>query len=324
MSRKEKLLRENYKINEKEYYHLLYGESRSIFDLEKWSIFYKWVGIHKKLNNLFQDDPFIFKLIFSPAYSSLLTDKNEYGCIGELTSFSFDHTSSMQLRSDVSKINGSDTVTGIVTFPYFHNWEGINNWIDKVPEDNFSVYIINPILIYYGPGTVGLFLTPKYCGGYVIELCNRYIISLTGYPLFLTFSSEENVERISYVDLELSVDDFINELYESGEKSRSLLKVLNFWKENDDVSIPSVDENYECYMDVQPYHACNDLNFMKIISKKPFKLVHEDTKKVLGTFKEFSLDAPFKVIDTENGEFKLSQSQVDDLLNGKYDFIIEK
>ncbi|MBR0372285.1 MAG: hypothetical protein IJH63_16500 [Methanobrevibacter sp.] len=56
-------------------------------------------------------------------------------------------------------------------------------------------------MLFYGWGTVGLFLTPKFYNGIAIEECNHYIIGLTGYPLFLTFSLEEEVEKIKYVDL---------------------------------------------------------------------------------------------------------------------------
>ena len=240
--------------------------------------------------------------------------KHKFGCIGQLNDSSFDHTSSMQLRSDVSKIQSPDTVTGVITFPYFNSWGEIHDWIKRVPQNNYSVYIINPLLINYGMGAVGLFLTPKYRDGYVIELCDRYIIGLTGYPLFLMFSNEENVEEINYVDLKLSIDDFIDEFCKSGRKNKCLLKLLNFWKDNDEVSIPSVEDNYKSYMDVQPYFPYNNINFLKIISKVPFKLVHEDTKNILGTFKEFLLDAPVNVIYTDNGEFKLSKNQLNDIL----------
>ena len=76
------------------------------------------------------------------------------------------------------------------------------------------------------------------------------------------------------------------------------------------------------YLDFQPYYPYNTLDFIKLKSKKAFKIVHEDTGEILGTFKEFSLDAPFKIIDTENGEFKITDEQLKDLLEGKYDFMI--
>ena len=213
----------------------------------------------------------------------------------------------------------SDTVTGIVTFPYFHKWSDVNRWIDNVPE-SFSVYIINPRLLFYGLGTVGLFLTPNYYNGVYIELCNRFIIALTGFPLFLTYSMEESVEAINYLDLELSKKDFINESYHFSNGNGGLLKMLTFWKDNDQVAIPSIDENYRLYLDVQPYFPHDDINFIRVKSDRSFELVHEDTGEVLGEFKEFFLDGSFNVIYTEKGEFKLSDLQLNNLNNGKYDF----
>lgn len=321
LSKKEKLLKENYKVNEKEYIRLLKEEHEVAWDFEEWKLFYKYMSINKNLNDLFQNDPFIYKLLCSHAYSNIIKDKNKSGYIGELNTFSFDHTTAIQLSPEVN-IRYSDTVTGVVTFPYFHSWDEIENWIDKVPKDNYRVYIMNPILIFYGLGTVGLFLTPTFANGANIELCNRYIIGLTGYPLFLTFSNEEHVGEIRFADLGLCKEDFVEELYELSGKDMCLLKALNFWKENDDVSIPLIEESYKHYLDVQPYISPDTINFVKIISKRHFQLVHEDTDEILGPFKKFNLDQEFKVIDTENGVFKLSDSQLSSLLEGKYDFLI--
>ena len=99
--------------------------------------------------------------------------------------------------------------------------------------------------------------------------------------------------------------------------------MLNFWKDNKDIKIPFVEDQYEFYRDVQPYRSFNDITFIKIISNKTFKLVHEDTKHILGPFKEFSLDKTFKIIDTEYGELKISDCELKDLLDGKYDFLID-
>lgn len=323
ITKKEIVEKENFKVNDKEYLRILCEEQISFFDYEEWSIFYKFVLIHKELNNIFESDPFLGKLVFSSAYSNLIKDKNEYGCIGNLTSHSFDHTSTMRLRCDVSEVYVSDTVTGVITFPYFNQWRNVKEWIDNVPE-SFSVYIINPILLYYGLGTVGLFLTPKYYSGYNMELCNRFIISLTGYPLFLTFSMDDEVDEINHADLGLCKDNFVNELYSLSNDNKSLLKMLNFWKDNEDVRIPLIDEIYKKYLDFQPYYPYGSINFIKINSTKSFRVIHEDTGEILGIFKEFTLDEPFKVIHTENGEFNLSAKQLKDLLDGKYDFVLEK
>lgn len=321
LSKKEKLLKENYKVNSKEYNRLMREEREVIWDFVEWDLFYKYMCINKNLNNQFRDDPLIYKLLCSHSYSNIIKDKNKSGFVGELNSFDFDHTTSIQFSPEAC-VTYSDTVTGVVTFPYFHGWDEIENWISKVPKDNYRVYILNPILIFYGLGTVGLFLTPTFAHGTNIELCNRYIIGLTGYPLFLTFSNEENVEKIRSIDLELCKEDFVNEVYELSGKNKCLKKTLDFWKDSDNVIIPLFEESYMHYLNVQPYRSVDTINFVRILSEKNFKLIHEDTKETLGPFKEFSLDKMFKVIDTENGEFKLTEKQLKSLLDGKYNFLI--
>lgn len=61
---KKELLKDFYKVNEKEYFRLFKDENRLVYDFEEWKIFYKWVGINKKLNNLFENNPFISKLLY--------------------------------------------------------------------------------------------------------------------------------------------------------------------------------------------------------------------------------------------------------------------
>lgn len=319
LSKKEELLRDCYKINGEEYLRLEFREPKDLFNYQIWSIIVKKIFIHKKLDNLFEIDPFIYRLISSSSYSNLINDKNEYGWIGDLNSSYFDHTASIKFCDDESHVSCSDTIRGIISFPYFHEWEYVDKWMEAVP-DTFSIYIINPVLIFYGIGTVGLFLTPKYYDGYYIELFNRFIISLTGYPLFLTFTMDDSVEEINYIDLELTKENFVNELYVSSNKNKGLLKLLNFWKDNVEVSIPLIDDNYCKYLDLQPYCCFSKITFINFSSTKAFDLVHEDTGEILGTFHKFILDDKFKVIGTEKGEFHLTDNQLKDLLDGKYDF----
>ncbi len=321
MSKKMELLKEYYEVNEKEYFKLLKDGHHMVMDFEEWTIINKRMYINKALNSLFERDPFIQRLIFDDSYSNLIADKNDEGLIGELDRFSFDHTFSIRLSSNVN-VFAADTIRGIITFPYFHNWGHVKNWIDKVPLKSFSVYIINPLLIFYGLGTVGLFLTPKYYNGYYIELCNRYIICLTGYPLFLTFSCSENVEEINYWDLELSKNNFIEEVYERSGKDKAVLKMLNFWKKNPEVSIHSIEDNFKDYMDAQPYPAYATIKFNTIKSSKAFRLVHEDTQESLGNFKEFFLNEILKAIHSDDEYFQLTDRQLEDILKGKYDFEI--
>lgn len=89
MLEREKLLKDKYEVNEKEYLRIMREENVPLYDFEEWKIFYKYVAINKKLNNLFKNDSFISKLLFSTTYNNLIIGKNEYGYIGELNQFSF-------------------------------------------------------------------------------------------------------------------------------------------------------------------------------------------------------------------------------------------
>ena len=194
----------------------------------------------------------------------------------------------------------------------------MGKWIENVPE-SFSVYIINPRLIFYNLGSVGLFLTPTYYDGIFIEAFNRFVISLTGFPLFLTYTMEENVDEITFTDFGLCKRDFINELY-SLNNDKSLLNMLNFWNDNECVTISSIERSYEEYLEIQSYMSQSNIDFLKLVSSKPFILKHEDTGEILGTFSEFFYNPVLKAITTQNNVVKLNDEQLKDLLDGKYEF----
>ena len=317
-------LQDKYVVDEKEYHRLLLqADYNTLSDFVQWSISAKRIYIHEKLNHLFTLNPFLYRLIFDYGYKELLTDKNTHHCIGEYNSFDFDHTISIQFNDIDSHINCSDTITGILTFPYLQ-WEEVLEWSDKAPT-NYMVYIVNPLLIFYGVGTYGLFLTPSYYEGAFIELCNNYIISLTGYPLFLTIAKDlvDNI-HIEKLECDLSKEMFLEDYLEI-EEDKGLKKLARFWYTTSTVSVDYFDEYYEYYQCLQPYPQMNkyeDINYIRITSEAPFRLEHEKTGETIGTFHEFTLDARFNVIDTEKGEHHLTEKQTFDILNGEYDFIL--
>ena len=92
--------------------------------------------------------------------------------------------------------------------------------------------------------------------------------------------------------------------------------------DNEDVSIPLIESCYEDYLDVQHYLYPGTINFVNIKSKRPFKLVHEDTKEELGSFREFFFNGELNVINSEDNGLTISEKQGKDLLDGKYDFNI--
>ncbi len=69
--------KKNFKVNFEEYNRILTKEPISLIDYEEWSIFYKSVAIHKNLNNLFESNTFLYRLVMTDDYSKLIKDKNQ-------------------------------------------------------------------------------------------------------------------------------------------------------------------------------------------------------------------------------------------------------
>lgn len=305
-----------YYVDEVEYFNLA---RKGVGDATIWNL-HKSL-IHKKLNYLFDSHNFLLRLVFDYSYSELLTSKkNNYGVIGDFHGIDFDHTLSIRLIEKESiKIDYKDTITGVLTFPYL-NWEQVKQWIDKTPK-GWESYIINPHLLSYNAGAVGLFLTPSYGEGIVINNFNKYCIKLTGYPFFLKYSTDI-VPPIEKINLNLNRENFVEEYKQKSNCREDLSIFLDFWANNPSIKCECIDEAYLKYLDVQEYTTWRSINFMEITSELPFSLVHEDTGTVLGTYHRFSLDKKFNIIDTEKGEQKLTDEETNDLLNGKYNYKI--
>lgn len=103
-------------------------------------------------------------------------------------------------------------------------------------------------------------------------------------------------------------------------KNKGLSKLLDFWANNDSVNVSSFEYSFKDYLDNLPFSVWKDINFKEIKSIIPFKLVHEKTGEVLGPFHKFALDKSFKLADTNNGVLKLTDTQIIDLIEGKYNF----
>ena len=99
---------------------------------------------------------------------------------------------------------------------------------------------------------------------------------------------------------------------------RSMKQLLDFWKYHNNFKCDTIDANYLKYVDAQYYKFYNSPTYNKFTCDEPFRLVHKDSKEILGEFHTFLLDIPYKVIDTDKGELFLTDEQLDDLLSGMY------
>ena len=147
----------------------------------------------------------------------------------------------------------------------------------------------------------------------------QFIYQIKNYPLFLEYTNKEYVPEIKFNKPELTLESYVEDMKKYG-KNKGLSKLLDFWANNDCVSVSSFEYSFRDYMDNLPFSVWDDINFKKIKSYTPFKLIHEETGEILGPFHKFALDKSFKLANTNNGVLKLSDNQINDLIKGKYDF----
>ena len=297
-------------INEIEYNRLF---NEKIDNETSWK-FKSNLYVNSFINDIFEENKFLHAIIFDSEYDILKNDSNK-GFLDGL--IHFDHYYSVSLKENISRIEQPEVITGIMNFPYIH-WSAINEIINELPVE-WEILIINPVLMRYAEGSIGLFVTPKYADNLFIDECNSFIKLKTGYPLFLEYTTKENVPKIEFNKPELTLESYVEDMKNYG-KNKGLIKLLDFWADNDCVSVASFEYSFKDYMENLPFSVWHDINFKEIKSYTQFELIHEETREILGPFHKFALDKSFKLADTDNGVLKLSDNQINDLIEGKYDF----
>ena len=301
------------KINKKEYNRLLNEEMNNP---TPWK-FKNNLCVESFINNIFDENIFLWRIVFDNEYS-ILKNKNESKTyIGDLNTEDFDNEYGISFKKGISPIDYPEIISGIVNFPKI-SWEKINDFIKKVPEA-WTVFIINPILMRNDENSVGLFLTPIYCDNIYIDKCNNYIKSKTGYQFFFKYTDEKNIPKIKYEPQELTLENYIKTV-KSYSKNKGLSKLLDFWAKNECISVESFELSFKDYKKKLPFKTWHDIDFKIITSYTPFKLIHEETGEIMGPFNKFSLDKSFKLANTDKGVLKLTDTQINGLINGKYDF----
>lgn len=297
-------------INEKEYKRLFNEE---IDNETSWK-FKSNLWVNSIINDVFEENKFLNAIVFDSEYNILKNDSDK-GFLDGL--IHFDHYYSVSFKENVSRIEQPEVITGIMNFPYIQ-WNTINTYINKIPIE-WEILIINPILMRYAEGSVGLFVTPRYADDLFIDECNSFIKLKTGFPLFLKYTNKEYVPEIHFDEPELTLESYVEDMKKYG-KNKGLSKLIDFWANNDCVSVSSFEYSFKDYMENLPFSVWDSIDLKEIKSYVPFELVHEETGEILGPFNKFNLDKIFKLADTNNGVLQLNDSQIEDLIEGNYDF----
>lgn len=297
-------------INEKEYKRLFNEE---IDNETSWK-FKSNLWVNSIINDVFEENKFLNAIVFDSEYNILKNDSDK-GFLDGL--IHFDHYYSVSFKENVSRIEQPEVITGIMNFPYIQ-WNTINTYINKIPVE-WEILIINPILMRYAEGSIGLFVTPRYADDLFIDECNSFIKLKTGFPLFLKYTNKEYVPEIHFDEPELTLESYVEDMKKYG-KNKGLSKLIDFWANNDCVSVSSFEYSFKDYMENLPFSVWDSIDLKEIKSYVPFELVHEETGEILGPFNKFNLDKIFKLADTNNGVLQLNDSQIEDLIEGNYDF----
>lgn len=295
-------------INKNEYKRLF---NEKIDNQTSW-IFKSNLCVNSFINDLFEENKFLYRLFSDSDYTIL----NHHDVINYLKNY-FDYYYAVSLKNNVSKTDAPEVISGIMDFSHIP-WNTIKEIIDKIPG-GWVVFIINPILMRYKKESIGLFFTPKYKDNYYIEECNNFIKSRTGYPLFLEYVEKDTIEKIEFDKPELTIEKYVLEMKKYCQ-NKGLNKLLDFWQYNECVNIDAFEDSFNDFKDNIPYSIWDDINFKDIKSTIPFELIHEETGEVLGPYNRFCLDKSFKLADVNDGVLKLTDSQINDLIEGKYDF----
>ena len=274
--------------------------------------------VNSFINDVFEENKFLHAIVFDSEYDLLKNGSNKGFLDGLIP---FDHYYSVSFKENVSRIEQPEVITGIMNFPYIQ-WSTINEIIDKIPVE-WEILIINPILMRYVEGSMGLFVTPKYADNLFIDEFNSFIQLKTGYPLFLEYSNNEFVAKIDFDKPELTLESYVEDMKKYG-KNKGLNKLLDFWADNDCVTVTSFEYNFKDYKDNLPFSVWHNIDLKEIKSYVPFNLVHEKTGEIVGPFNKFNLDKMFKLADTDKGVLQLNDSQIEDLIEGDYDFKLIK
>lgn len=275
--------------------------------------------VHPIINELFKSNRFLSHVIFDDAFDILKNVEKSRGNgikFGEINRSYFDHYYAVEFQ-DSYDTGIPEIIAGVMNFPYIHE-EGLKEFIEGTPV-GWETYLINPVLMNYN--TIGLFLTPEYCGGAYIDEINGFILLKTGYPLFLkydVYGTFKDVKPINYTELDLNVDDFIKHF--NFKDNKGLAIMLDFWKENDCVSCDSFDSSFKYYSNNRPFSIYENINFKSIKSSKPFKITIPKLDIVLGAFKYFSLDCAFMCATIQNNkDFYLFDEEMQCLIDGDFE-----
>lgn len=230
-----------------------------------------------------------------------------------------DHDYCVRFKCNKKDYYNFKHIYGILTFPYM-SFETLKDIISSWGTEFWNLYIINPALMKYAEGSLGLFITPKY-NGYLQEI-NGISETLTGYELFYLWTDDSEINPI----IQNKEPDDINIWLENlSDPNFPIMykKIVNFWFNNKEKGITSesLESSYFEFNHKMPYYPPS---LMGITLKGiDFELFNPSTGWTTGKCNELSFDlASFNCIYVDHNEIVFTDKMIDEFKNGDFELKI--
>lgn len=293
-------------INEKNYYRLF---ELPIEDEEAW-IFRDNLMVNKVINTCFKEDEILSDMIFTAMDNGVKEFEIPHGLL--------DHDYYVKFSDDNIDYNFEESLYGIMTFPY-QNFNFLKEIIDTWDTKFWNIYVINPVLMRYASGSLGLFITPK--DNYLILDINGYIKSLTGYKLFYNWT-DKDIKPIME-DKHLMPDSFWVERLINDYAPIMCEKIIKFWLNNkEDVECGELEHSYFSYKHHMPF-TITDVLLTTL--KGPIELVDTKTGWTTGVCRRLGFDIKsFKCVYVDRKIANFTEEQLEDFKNGDFELKLHK
>lgn len=203
-------------INEKNYERLynLKMENDEPWDMNE------YLDVNEKINYYFEKDETLTSILFFANESKIEDLSFPNGLLDHYYHVKFNNK---DMNYDFEHLSG------VISFPYT-TFEELGEIISSWNTKFWKLYIINPALMKYAEGSLGLFITPM---SFEIAIAdyNGLFETLTGYKLFYLWADKDSIKPIMQ-NKELKDDSEWFESLTDEEFPKMHRKIVKFWYDN--------------------------------------------------------------------------------------------
>lgn len=205
---------------------------------------------------------------------------------------------------------------GVVSFPYM-DFEELGEIISSWNTKFWNLFIINPALMKYVEGSLGLFLTPINFDISIAEY-NGVFKTLTGYPLFYLWTNEKEIEPIRQDKKPVAIHKWFESLTDK-EFPKMYKKIVKFWCDNKEkIKCYALETSYFQFTHKMP-HEYPPLMLLTLEGDN-FEMFNTKTKWSTGICHKLGFDLEtFNCIYVNDKEIVFTKEMLNDFKDGNFE-----